>query len=286
MGTTRTRSLCAAAFAVLLVVAAGEVAAHGVRSGLGRRSVRVRAVGSAEAVPDVARLVYTVEVQKRTVAEAREQGAEVSRRILEAVRPENERDVSTNRISTYPVHEWRERKRYDTSSSRITVGYKYSNQVEVTLRDLSSVADVTDAVLRVGGDDVTLGGVRFELEDSEHVENAARADAIAKARRYASTLAEGAGAKLGKVISIDTEDGGFVGFQARGGAPMYMAAAAEMADDAAVSAPAPISAGVQKTQVSVQVEFELDHDAEVFASGEVNNDRERHSSSGNVIRSV
>jgi len=243
------------------------------------RSVSVNAVGSAEAEPDVARLVYTVEVQKKTVADAREHGSAVSRKILNAVKPEDEKDIMTNHIKTHPVHEWRERKRYDRSSSRITVGYKYSNTVTITLRDLSLVADMTDRVLREGGDDVTLGGVRFELEDMDHVELAARANAIAKARRYASTLAEGAGAKLGKVLSIRTQDHGGPRMLRGAPPPIYpeMAQAMDDSSEGGDEMMTPISAGTREVEIGVYVEFELDHDGSAKPVIE---------DEGNVIRSV
>mmetsp|Transcript_7010 Transcript_7010/g.14934 ORF Transcript_7010/g.14934 Transcript_7010/m.14934 type:complete len:267 (-) Transcript_7010:150-950(-) len=252
--------------AVLAVVLMSAVGAHiELVHASGERRVRtvtVNAVGSAQAEPDVARLVYTVEVEGKSVAAARERGSAVSAKILDAVKPENEKDIMTNRITTRPVHEWRGRRNYDRSSSRITVGYKYTNTVTITLRDLSMVADMTDRVLREGGDDVTLEKVHFELEDMEHVELAARTHAIAKARRYASTLAEGAAAKLGKVVSIQTQDGGGGPYFLKS-EPMYVAdmdmdvVEENSAGGFAGSRMTPISAGTRKVEIGVFVEFEL-----------------------------
>ncbi|MBD0292607.1 MAG: SIMPL domain-containing protein [Jiangellaceae bacterium] len=76
------------------------------------------------------------------------------------------------------------------------------------VRDVARAGAVVQNALAEGGDTARLGGLYFELSDSTEQFTAARAaafaDALAKARQYASL----AGRELGEVISVDESAGG------------------------------------------------------------------------------
>jgi len=225
-------------------------------------SVRVSATGEAHAEPDVAYVSLVVDLQDATMTEARKRGAEISSRIVESALSSGieNKDLTTARFSTHPVHEWRERSRGDRRSSRITVGFRYRNEVIVKVRDLDNLSKVSEQLLDLGGDDVTLQGIRFEVEDRDAVEIEARTAAIVKAKKFANALASGAGSSVGKVIRIESHvNYGMMNERS----PVYMMdamtadAGLEMAPQAPPSTP--ISPGEHRVFVTVDAEFLIEN---------------------------
>ena len=92
----------------------------------------------------------------------------------------------------------------------------------------------------------SIGGISFDIEKPDELQNEARkaamADAIAKAKLYV----EAAGAELGPVMTI-AEQGGYM--------PRSMAAAPMM--EATAAKPVPIEPGTQNVDIEVQVTWEL-----------------------------
>jgi uncharacterized protein YggE len=119
----------------------------------------------------------------------------------------------------------------------------------VKIRDVSKAGTIMDAAAGVVGDEITLQGVSFTIDDTGALRVAARQDAVAKAKAQADQLAAAAGLKVGKVLALNE---GVVN-------PMqplpYPPLAAGAARDAASSVP--IEPGQQQLDVSVTVVYEL-----------------------------
>jgi uncharacterized protein YggE len=122
-------------------------------------------------------------------------------------------------------------------------GYRASNGVRVVLRDLATAGGHLDALARLLGDHVQLGGVSLGLADDASVRSAARAAAMADARARADELAAAVGAAVGEVRRI-VEGGG------SGPVPIARAFAA----DASI----PLAGGATEVTVAVEVEFDLE----------------------------
>ncbi|KAA8491053.1 26 kDa periplasmic immunogenic protein [Porphyridium purpureum] len=232
--------------------------------------VSVSAVGEALAEPDVARVVFTIRVEATDHEEARVRGAKHADAVGEVLQQYviERKDIKTQTVRVSPLHEWRERHRNDRRPSRIVVGYEYLNSVSITVRDLERVSALVEDVLKISPDgEVSLGSLAYVLEDREQHELLARESAVRKARQYATVLAEGAGAALGRVISIHcSEETSYYPKYSRGMHPdmmmMESSVAGAYADDS--GAPAPPSAGIQgggieKLRVSVSVTWEIDN---------------------------
>jgi uncharacterized protein YggE len=93
----------------------------------------------------------------------------------------------------------------DYSSPKVT-GYMVSETVQVTVRNLAAVGTLIGGLGRL--EVQNLNGPEFTLDDTTAGYDAARADAIAKAKRQADLLASQLGVRLGKVVNFSESSGG------------------------------------------------------------------------------
>jgi hypothetical protein len=135
---------------------------------------------------------------------------------------------------------------YD-SSGTIT-GYQASDELTVTLHDLSRSGAVIDAAARSVGNDVQLDGVSFSVADTSPLLAEARASAMRAARARASALAAAAGVSLGPIVSIHDDE------QQQGPPSPFVSASAA---SAGTMRSVPIEAGTQQLSVQVDVVYEL-----------------------------
>lgn len=198
-------------------------------------SITVTGNGSVTRVPDVARVSVGVGVTKSTVKAARDAAGKSMAAIIAAIKALgiDEMDIKTISIDLSPQH---------NNSSKI-IGYRMSQQLQVTVRDLDKAGDVVDTATTKGATDVN--GLWFEVGDPTSALDEARAAAIAQARTSAQKMASAAGVSLGGVVSISESSGSSPG-------PYYYG---EAARDAAVLTP--VERGTQDVQATVTVVFEI-----------------------------
>ncbi|MEL6463422.1 MAG: SIMPL domain-containing protein [Pseudomonadota bacterium] len=144
------------------------------------------------------------------------------------------RDIQTSQVSVTPVRDNR------ADGGRRITGFEARNAVTVRVRDLGGLGGVLDQVLEAGTN--TLGGLRFQLQDTGAAQAEARAAAVRDAVAKAEQLSAAAGVTLGPVLAIS--EGG-VGPQ-----PEMFAAAARSVD-------VPIAAGELIVSVRVSMRFAL-----------------------------
>jgi uncharacterized protein len=80
------------------------------------------------------------------------------------------------------------------------------NTVNVTVRDLSSLGEVLNAVVEAGANSIY--GITFSVEDRSAAVAEARDLAIADAKAKAEAIAASAGVQLGEIISISVYESG------------------------------------------------------------------------------
>jgi uncharacterized protein YggE len=171
------------------------------------RTITVVGMGKVSLVPDIARVNVGAEVRADTVSEAK---AKVDRQIaaimtaLGALGVES-KDIQTNH---YSIHFEREPPLVtpEAAEGPSQDGYRVSNMLQVTVRDVERAGAVLDAVVEAGSNQVY--GIQFTVSDEAEWEGQARETAMADARARAGELAGLAGLELGEVLSVSEVIGG------------------------------------------------------------------------------
>ena len=201
-------------------------------------TITVTGTGSVTRVPDVARVSVGVSVTKASVKGARDSAGKSMQAVIAAIKAMgiDEKDIKTISIDLSPE--------YSNSSTPKIVGYRMSQQLQITVRDLDKAGDVVDTATAKGATEVN--GLWFEVDDPASSMDEARAAAITQARTSAQKMAAAAGVSLGGGVSISESVASVPG-------PYYYGAAAF--DAAALT---PVERGTQDVQATVTVIFEID----------------------------
>jgi uncharacterized protein len=205
------------------------------------KSITVTGEGKVKVKPDTASLSVGVQATAATATEALNQANTSAAALIAALKGAGiaDNDIATSGLSIYP--------QYGTSGNTIT-GYQASNNVTVTVRDITQTGPVIDAAAAAAANNITIGGVSFYVDDTEALIGAARADAINNARKRAGEYAAAAGVTVGGVVQISEAS-------VNNPVPQFYPAAA--ADVSLASAATPIQTGTQDLTVSVTVVYEL-----------------------------
>ena len=109
-----------------------------------------------------------------------------------------DKDIQTTDFSIYP------RQQYDDNGNLTSVIYVVNNTVYITVRDLTTLGDMLDAVVSAGAN--TINSIQFDVEDKTQAMEQARQAAVEDARNQADQLTTASGAKLGDVQTISYYD--------------------------------------------------------------------------------
>jgi uncharacterized protein YggE len=202
----------------------------------------VSATGHVARVPDVATIRAGVVTQQASAAAALSSNAERMAKVLATLRAAGiaERDIATSSVSLQPQY------RYIDGQAPTITGYQASNTVSVRFRDIAKSGAGLDALVRAGANQID--GPTLSIDKADEALDAARADAIAKARARATLYAQAAGLRVERIVSI-AENGEDVG--GRPPMPVYMARAK------ADSAPTEVAPGETDVTATVSVRFLL-----------------------------
>lgn len=171
------------------------------------RTITVVGEGKVTIKPDVARSQIGVEVVKSTVPEATAEAQTVMEAVLDALKAAGvaEKDIQT---SGYNI--WVERRPATEGKTQDEVLYHVTNQVQVVIRNLDEVAEVLDAAIEAGANNIY--GVTFGLDNTSKVKSEARAKAIADGEAKAEELATLNGVKLGEILQVSEVIGSSGGY--------------------------------------------------------------------------
>jgi uncharacterized protein len=208
------------------------------------RRIVVTGTGEARARPNIAVISAGVVVQSETASAALAENTRAMEAVLRQLSTAGvaEEDVQTSQFSVMPLYERQPPERESTAPPRI-IGYQVSNQVTARVREIDRLGAVLDALVSAGA--TNIDGPWFDISDPAQVlgeaRDAAVADALARARRYAAA----ARVELGEIISIE-ETGTFAP------PPRPMMRAEAMAADV------PIAPGQTELSASVTVTFAIE----------------------------
>jgi uncharacterized protein YggE len=219
----------------------------------GETFLTVTATGRAEAKPDEARLSLGVQSQGASAAEAARANREKMDRVTATLGQLGVKgdDLQTQNLSLQRIDYGPERGRF-----------RADNVVEVRIRDMNRVGEAVAGATDAGAN--LLGGPNLRVSDPEAATRSAYAEAYKAARARAEAYAGAANLAITRVVAI--HDGGAVGSPRAYGRNMNMEGAVTTMDAAATVAPqeaapppppVPFSAGVNRAEVQVRVDFAL-----------------------------
>jgi uncharacterized protein YggE len=202
--------------------------------------IAVTGEATMSAVPDLAQIDGGVTSEARSAREASEANNAAMGKVLQALQGAgiDQKDYQTSRLSLQP----QSAANRSGATTPTIIGYRASNRVTVRLRDVAKLANLIDAMVTAGANDI--GGIRFEVSNASKLLDQAREQAIADARRKAEIYARAAGVTLGAPLSISEEGNA---------APVpYRRMAAGMA-----LAATPVATGEETLHVTVSVSWAI-----------------------------
>ena len=216
-------------------------------------TVTVQGSGQATLPPDGARVSFTVENTAAAVADAQAATTKQANAALDFVKEQGvaEKDVKTLSYNISPQYSYPNPCPTgalcpDYSRAPKVTGYQVSETIQVTMRDLSNVGAMLGGLGKLGVQN--LNGPAFALDDATAGYDAARADAIAKAKTQANLLAKQLGVHLGKIVNFSESSGGY---------PSYPMAYGMGISESRVSSTPNIPTGENTYSASVSITYEI-----------------------------
>jgi len=206
------------------------------------QGITVQATGVADVVPDAVQVSLSVSV----VAEANDVALSQVAATAEVVRTTLEQlgidaaDIATQSVSVNPEYN------YTEAEGQKIIGYRASQSFDVLLRDASAAGAVVDALVAAGGANLSINATYPVVNDSTAAAQAARDDAVAKARAKAEEYAELLDVELGDLVFL-TEISAPTNI-------MVDAKAVTMDESTATV----IDLGTQEVTVTVEVRWQID----------------------------
>lgn len=207
--------------------------------------ISVTGEGEAAVAPDMAWLSLSVLRDADTAGDAMDQASKATADVIAALKQAGVegRDLQTSNLNIEPRYVYPQNQDGSQQQPKL-VGYRVTNSLMVRVRDLAKLGEIIDRSVSLGVNQG--GGISFDNDDPTKALEEARRDAVKDAVAKATTLADAAGVKLGRILQI-TESGGAQ-------PPVPMQAKAFRAGDAAA---VPIEAGENSYRVEVSVSFEI-----------------------------
>ncbi|HEX5282125.1 MAG TPA: SIMPL domain-containing protein [Micropepsaceae bacterium] len=169
-----------------------------------QRTIIVTGEGEVLGKPDQARIAAAVVNQAPTAEAAAQENATAMNRVLMAITalgiPPNK--IQTSNYSVQPQY-----ASVNVSTNRNITGYQVTNELTITVDDLSKLGTISDTLVHNGANQ--LGGVAFTIADPKPLADRARTAAVTDARAKAQTLANAGGVRLGPLLNIQEGPGVF-----------------------------------------------------------------------------
>jgi uncharacterized protein len=216
------------------------------------RSFSVSADGRSISIPDVAAFTFSVITQGgKDITKTQSDNTASMNKAIAFVKKSGveDKDIKTQNYNLQPRYQYYNCVNPASSIKPCPppeiVGYDISQTVLVKVRDFSKVGEILAGVVNNGANSVS--DFQFTIDDPTSVQDAARAEAIQKAKVKAEAIAKAGGFTLGRLLGI-TEGGNFP--------RSYDYALKGMGGAVSSAAPA-IQPGSQETTVSVSLQYEI-----------------------------
>jgi uncharacterized protein YggE len=227
--------LAAGVAAALALAGVGTTGGARGDTGADAGALTVSGSGAVTGVPDQAELSFGVTTQGGSAAQALGANAAEMRRVIAALVDARieQKDIQTESVELSPVY---------SENGDTVVGYRASNSVSATVRDLVRAGAVVDAAVGAGANQVS--GPSLTRSDEDTLYQSALKAAVANGRAKAAVLAAAAGVQLGAARTV-TETGELP-------SPKPFEARQAIGADST-----PIEPGTQTITASVTIEFAI-----------------------------
>jgi uncharacterized protein YggE len=205
------------------------------------RTITMQGQGSVSVVPDQATITIGVQSFAPKPEDALAQNSKAMTKVIGGLKSAGlaEKDIGTTDFAVNP------RMTYVENQPPRVEGFEVSNNVRVTLRDLTKLGRLLAAA--VGDGSNAINGLSLDVSDPSPLLDEARRSAFADASRRANAYAQAAGLKLAEVLSI-TEPGSEITPR-----PIMARMAMARSQDAV-----PVSLGEQRLEATVSVTWRLE----------------------------
>jgi uncharacterized protein YggE len=239
--------LAASAAAMLLASAAVPAMAQAPSAAMTAEALKpptlsLSAQGETRIKPDMASITLGVTAEAPSAAEAVRQNATKMNAVLAALKRAGlaDKDIQTSSLNLSPQYVYQE-----NLQPRLT-GYQVSNQVTVTVHDLTRLGQAVDAVVGAGA--TNIGNISFGLTDPKAAEDEARLKAVAAVQAKAELYAKATGHRIARLASL-SEGGGYTPPPPM---PVYAMARMEKSMDST-----PVAAGEVSVRIDVSAVYEM-----------------------------
>ncbi|MBF6602869.1 MAG: SIMPL domain-containing protein [Sphingorhabdus sp.] len=204
--------------------------------------VEISVSEQVDSAPDTATFSTGVETKAPTATQALRDNSQQAKRVIDKLKELGiaEKDIQTTGINLHADYEYDR----ENSTNRF-VGYRVSNQVQATVRDIDNLGTILDALVSSGGA-TNLSGPNFSIDDDSAVKKLARERALANGKAQAESYAKAAGYSGVRVLSISE------GISNNSPYPVPEAARMVKAD-----ASVPVAPGQVGTTVNLNITYEM-----------------------------
>jgi len=241
--------LLLALFLLLTVIDKFHTVSKSFQNQTPQNTISMSAEGKVAAVPDLATISLGVLTHADTAKKAQSDNADKSNEIIEFVKSKgiDAKDITTTQLSVYPSYD------YTSTPSKIK-GYDANQTLTVKIHGIDKstekIGAIIDGATSAGANQVQ--GVNLSFDDPDNLRQDARKQAIDKAKQKAQELADQAGLKLGRIVSISE---GSVGYPVP--LPYAYDSLGSKAMGGGVSSAPAIEPGSQDITATITVVFEV-----------------------------
>lgn len=202
-------------FLILLLLLGVVIWQGEVSLSLGKeKTLTVTGVGKIKMKPEAARFTAGVQKFAADINEAMSQEKQATKAIIDTLKEAGikEEDIKTTNFSVWPQTS----DYYENNVRRTQIsGYSVYNNIEVKITMVDRVSEILGKVIAAGANNVS--GVSFGADDPTEQEALAREKAIQDAQEKAQKMAQAAGRKLGKIISLAESYSSYMPYKMDGG---------------------------------------------------------------------
>ena len=162
----------------------------------GEQTLTVTGTAIVQIEPDTAKVRLGVEVLRKTAQEAQSGNAEIMQKVMTALEKQG---VPKEKMQTSGFNLWPEMK-YEPNQPAKIAGYRCSNQVNVTVEDLTKISNIIDAGITAGANNVQ--GIQFLRKNDLEFKKQALNEAVKEASAKAQAISAAAGLKIKGIKNI------------------------------------------------------------------------------------